>query len=135
LLGQLPDVNNTLWSEQHRRTVAFNYLIRNRGSMPPVRTTQSWPELAANDTADPRDGYLATKASVLERFITDRSHFERFHERREMPFIEDPATRRVEDIRQNLARLNASEVHFPRAGVSHPDTHIPMSLAGVGVEE
>lgn len=88
----------------------FNYLVRNRASLPPVRSIQSWTDVAlALDKPTPRGGYPATKAHVLEQFKNDRTGFLLFHKRNPVRFLDDPATASIDVIRQNAAALALSE--------------------------
>lgn len=131
-----PIAHHPNWSNEQRQASAYNFLVRYRGSMPPIRTTTSWPALAdQRTTGQPlRDGYPVTKAFVLEKFKSNRQWLARYHEHARLPFLEDPATASIADIRQNLGALNITEVYLPVAGERCPDMHIPTNLAGDGAE-
>ncbi|KAK4041306.1 hypothetical protein C8A01DRAFT_14922 [Parachaetomium inaequale] len=103
------------WSKTARDESDFNFLVRNRGSMPPIRSVVSWPELAAHLDRASRDGYPATKAFVLAHFHANKRKFGRFPTThpRPMPFLEDPWTLTIDNVRKHLADLLETEVYVP----------------------
>jgi hypothetical protein len=89
---------------------AWTFLIHNRGSLPPVRTTISWPDMAVIANANPTYGYPLTKKFVLEAWRRDKLQFLLGR-----PRPTDPATASIEVIQQDLDALRQSERFIPAA--------------------
>lgn len=101
-------------TESAKEHETWKFLVRFRGGLPPIRSAQSWPDLAAANTNQSEDGFPATKAHILQQFADDMAAFQDYdHVAKPLPFPSDPATASIAVIRANLVALSASEVYAP----------------------
>ncbi|KAK4234475.1 hypothetical protein C8A03DRAFT_18624, partial [Achaetomium macrosporum] len=103
-------------SEADRRQQDFNLLVRDRGGLPPFRTTVAWPQLAISfDNAVLPAGYPATKDFARRQLQAGEDMFALYHLQKPLRLLNDPAITTIATVRQNLSALLETEVVKPRS--------------------